>query len=209
MNKWNDFGIGTVPDAIQKEYMECIIHPPREQLFRAFETVPYNDVKAVILGQDPYHKRGQANGLAFSVNTGVPLPPSLKNIYKEMGNISTDGDLGYLAEQGVLLMNTVLSVRDGSANSHRGMGWEEVTDKAIAALNVRDKPLVFLLWGSNAREKQALITNPIHLVLTAPHPSPLSAHRGFFGCNHFVLANQFLEKTGQKPIMWIEKSCAV
>ncbi|MBR4150556.1 MAG: uracil-DNA glycosylase, partial [Firmicutes bacterium] len=167
----------------------------------------YSDVKVVILGQDPYHEPGQAHGMCFSVKPGVEVPPSLVNIYKEIHSdvgapIPKDGYLVRWADQGVLLLNTVLTVRAHQANSHKGKGWEQFTDRVIELLNGREQPIVFMLWGANARAKKALITNPRHLVLEAPHPSPLSAYNGFFGCRHFSKCNAFLEKNGMKPVEW-------
>ena len=164
-------------------------------------------VKVVILGQDPYHNNGQAHGLSFSVKPGVDIPPSLVNIYKELHDdlgcyIPNNGYLVKWAKQGVLLLNTVLTVRAHQANSHRGIGWEEFTDAAIRVLNAQDRPLVFLLWGRPAQNKKPMLTNPKHLILEAPHPSPLSAYRGFFGCRHFSQANEFLQSHGIKPIDW-------
>ncbi len=175
---------------LKHEYASGTVYPNMYNIFNALKITDYDAVKAVILGQDPYHGEGQAHGLSFSVQNGVALPPSLQNIYKEL---QTDlgippaktGDLTPWAKQGVLLLNTVLTVRGGIANSHKGKGWEEFTDRIITLLNEREKPMVFLLWGANARAKKALISNPSHLVLEAAHPSPLSAYNGFFGCRHF------------------------
>ena len=165
------------------------------------------DVKVVILGQDPYHNNGQAHGLSFSVKPGVDIPPSLVNIYKELHDdlgcyIPNNGYLVKWAEQGVLLLNTVLTVRAHQANSHRGIGWEEFTDAAIRVLNAQDRPIVFLLWGRPAQNKKPMLTNPNHLILEAPHPSPLSAYRGFFGCRHFSQTNEFLQFHELEPIDW-------
>ena len=167
----------------------------------------YSDVRAVILGQDPYHGAGQAHGMCFSVKKGTPLPPSLQNIFKELkADLGIDppnhGELTQWADNGVLLLNTVLTVREGQANSHRGMGWEHFTDRVIQLLNERQQPIVFLLWGGNARSKANLITNPQHLVLQCAHPSPLSAYNGFFGCRHFSKTNEFLTQHGMQPINW-------
>jgi uracil-DNA glycosylase len=205
---------------LKSEYGSHTIYPDMHDLFNALRYTAYQDVKAVILGQDPYHGPGQAHGLCFSVKPGIPVPPSLVNIFKELtheyparsaadGGISAgaaDGnrpftfpDNGYLvpwAERGVLLLNTVLTVREGQANSHKGKGWEQLTDRVIELLNKRDVPMVFMLWGANARAKKALITNPNHLILECPHPSPLSANSGFFGCGHFRKANDFLASHG-------------
>ena len=192
---------------LKQEYATATIYPPMDDIFQALRLTPYEKSNVVILGQDPYHGPGQAHGLAFSVRPGVPVPPSLKNIYKEL---STDlgctvPDHGYLvdwAKQGVLLLNTALTVRAGQANSHRGKGWEVLTDSIIRHLNLREQPVVFLLWGANARAKVPLITNPLHLVLCAPHPSPLSAFQGFFGCRHFSQTNAFLRQCGLSEIDW-------
>ncbi|MBR5155697.1 MAG: uracil-DNA glycosylase [Clostridia bacterium] len=192
---------------LAKEYGERTIFPDMFDIFNAFKYTSYSDVKAVIIGQDPYHGEGQAHGLCFSVKKGVAVPPSLKNMYKELAEdigfaSPTHGELVDWAKQGVLMLNTVLTVRSGEANSHKGMGWEEFTDRVIQLLNEREKPIVFLLWGGNARRKKELITNPNHKVLEAAHPSPLSAYNGFFGCRHFSKTNAFLRETGQKPIDW-------
>ena len=186
---------------ISEECKQGTIYPEKSQWFNAFRLTAYKDVKAVILGQDPYHGPNQAHGLAFSVPKGEPIPPSLKNIYKElqadMGNVPpSHGNLENWARQGILLLNTVLTVRAGQANSHRGKGWETFTDAVITYLNEREKPMVFLLWGNNAQQKESLITNSRHLILKAAHPSPLSANRGFLGCRHFSKAAHFLKKNG-------------
>ncbi len=188
---------------LKSEYRSQAIYPPMHDIFNALKQTPYEKVRAVILGQDPYHQPGQAHGLCFSVKKGVPPPPSLKNIYKELqaelGFVPPDhGDLTRWTEQGVLLLNTVLTVRDSAPTSHRGKGWELFTDRIIDLLNQRPDPMVFFLWGGHARAKKERITNPAHLVLEAAHPSPLSAHSGFFGCNHFKKANEFLKE----PIDW-------
>ncbi len=192
---------------LAKEYRERKIFPDMYDIFNALKYTSYSDVKAVIIGQDPYHGEGQAHGLCFSVKKGVPVPPSLKNMYKELaedtGFIPPDhGELIKWAKQGVLMLNAVLTVREGQANSHKGIGWEDFTDKVIELVNMRERPVVFLLWGGNARQKKALITNPNHLVLEAAHPSPLSAYNGFFGCRHFSKANEFLKSVGTSPIDW-------
>ena len=183
------------------------IYPPKQQVFSALKLTEFNQVKVVILGQDPYHGPNQANGLCFSVNPDQPLPPSLRNIFKELvSDIGcqqpADGDLSNWARQGVLLLNTVLTVEATKANSHKGCGWETFTDEVIQALNKASQPIVFLLWGSQAQAKSSLIKNPKHTILTAPHPSPLSAHRGFFGCKHFSKTNQILVGNDQTPIKW-------
>lgn len=192
---------------LKSEYSTYTIYPDMYDIFNALKLTPYNDVKAVILGQDPYHEPNQAHGLAFSVKDGVKLPPSLINIYKELNTdlglpIPENGDLTKWAKEGVLLLNTALTVRRGYANSHRGKGWEIFTDSIIKAMNEREKPVVFILWGANARAKTALITNPNHKILTCAHPSPLSAYNGFFGCKHFSKCNDFLKEKGITPIDW-------
>ncbi len=189
------------------EYRSRKIFPPMNDIFNALRYTSYSDVKAVILGQDPYHGEGQAHGLCFSVKKGTPPPPSLQNIFKEINSelgipIPNHGELTEWAKNGVLLMNTVLTVRESSPNSHRGQGWEIFTDRVIELLNQRETPIVFLLWGANARSKAKLITDPKHLILQCAHPSPLSAHNGFFGCGHFAKANEFLQKNGISPIDW-------
>ena len=192
---------------LKAEYNSYTIYPGMYDIFNSLKITSYNNVKAIILGQDPYHEPGQAHGLAFSVKDGIALPPSLKNIYKELNTdlglpIPEKGDLTKWAEQGVLLLNTALTVRRGQANSHRGKGWEIFTDRIIEIMNEREKPVVFILWGANARAKTALITNPVHKVLTCAHPSPLSAHNGFFGCRHFSKCNEFLKANGIEEIDW-------
>lgn len=192
---------------LKQEYSSRKIYPDMYNIFKAMQATPYNAVKVVILGQDPYHGAGQAHGLSFSVQPGVVPPPSLQNIFEELHRelgctVPNNGCLLPWAEQGVLLLNTVLTVRAGSANSHRGCGWETFTDRVIGALNEREKPIVFLLWGANARSKTALITNPVHHVLTAPHPSPFSASSGFFGCGHFKKTNELLAASGEEPVDW-------
>lgn len=192
---------------LKQEYSTRRIYPPMNDIFNALRRTSYSDVKAVILGQDPYHGAGQAHGMCFSVKKGTPPPPSLQNIFKELkSDLGIDppdhGELTAWADSGVLLLNTVLTVREGQANSHKGMGWEQFTDRIIELLNQREKPMVFLLWGGNARSKARLITNPNHLVLQCAHPSPLSAYNGFFGCRHFSKTNEFLEQHGIAPINW-------
>ena len=189
------------------EYRSQTIYPDMYDIFNALKNTAYNDVKAVILGQDPYHEPGQAHGLCFSVQKGVTKPPSLVNIFKEL-----ESDLGvkppnhgYLldwAKQGVLLLNTVLTVRRAEANSHKGKGWENFTDSVIKHLNERDKPMVFILWGANAKAKATLLTNPKHKIITGAHPSPLSAHNGFWGGKYFSKTNDFLVQSGETPINW-------
>lgn len=192
---------------VQKEYSTYVVYPPADEIFNAFHFTPLSKVKVVILGQDPYHNNGQAHGLCFSVKKGVETPPSLVNIYQELHDdlgcaIPEHGCLTKWAEQGVLMLNTVLTVRAHQANSHRGIGWEEFTDAAIMALNGQDRPIVFILWGSPAQQKARMLNNPKHLILKAPHPSPLSAFRGFFGSRPFSKTNAFLEEHGIEPIDW-------
>lgn len=192
---------------IREEYTSRQIFPDSQDIFNAFSLTPLSEVKVVILGQDPYHNVGQAHGLCFSVKPDVDIPPSLVNIYQELQSdlgcyIPDNGYLVKWAKQGVLLLNTVLTVRAHEANSHRGIGWEEFTDAAIRILNQQDRPMVFMLWGRPAQMKKSMLNNPNHLVLEAPHPSPLSAYRGFFGCRHFSRANAFLEDHGLAPIDW-------
>lgn len=192
---------------LKVEYSTRRIYPNMYDIFNSLKFTSYSDVKAVIIGQDPYHGAGQAHGLCFSVQKGTAIPPSLQNIYKEIYSDlgippANHGYLKKWADSGVLLMNTVLTVREGQANSHRGMGWEIFTDRVIELLNQRDKPIVFLLWGGNAKQKMRLITNPNHLILQAAHPSPLSAYNGFFGCRHFSKANEFLTANGMTPVDW-------
>ena len=189
------------------EYTTKTIYPNMYDIFNALHYTDYNDVKIVILGQDPYHGPNQAHGLSFSVQPGVKTPPSLINIYKELHDdlgcyIPNNGYLKKWADQGVLLLNTVLTVRAGQANSHKGMGWEHFTDEIIKILNDRADPIVFILWGNNAISKKSLITNPNHYILQSVHPSPLSATRGFFGSKHFSKANEFLKSKGKEPIDW-------
>lgn len=207
----------TLQEELQQEYMlklldfvkaereSYTVYPKEEDVFTAFGLTDYDKVKVVILGQDPYHKPNQAHGLAFSVLNGK-IPPSLRNIYKEMEEEGftpdKSGDLTYLAKQGVFLLNTVLTVREGEANSHAKKGWEKFTDRVIALLSQREEPIIFVLWGNPAQTKVNLIDEGKHVVITAPHPSPLSANRGFFGCNHFTMVNQALQELGHDPIVW-------
>ena len=192
---------------VLEEYRSRQIFPNPDDIFNAFHLTPLKDVKVVILGQDPYHNDGQAHGLCFSVKPDVEVPPSLVNIYKELQDdlgcrIPNNGYLVKWAKQGVLMLNTVLPVRAHQANSHRGIGWEQFTDAVIRAVDAQDRPIVFLLWGRPAQMKKSMLHNPKHLILEAPHPSPLSAYRGFFGCKHFSQTNAFLEKNGLAPIDW-------
>lgn len=192
---------------LKEEYSRHTVYPEMHNIFNALKAAPYDQVKAVILGQDPYHEPGQAHGLCFSVQKGVPQPPSLVNIFKEMkadlGITPPDhGCLTDWAEQGVLLLNAVLTVRAHEANSHKGKGWEIFTDRVIELLNEREKPIVFILWGANAKAKEKLITNPQHLIITGAHPSPLSAHNGFWGGKYFSRTNEFLIEKGIEPINW-------
>lgn len=190
-----------------EEYRTRTIYPNMYDIFNALHYTDYDDVKVVILGQDPYHGPNQAHGLSFSVKPGVKAPPSLMNIYKELHTdldcyIPNNGYLKKWADQGVLLLNTVLTVRQGEANSHKNKGWEHFTDAVISAINNREKPVVFILWGNNAISKKKLITNPIHKIIQSVHPSPLSANRGFFGSKPFSQANDFLKSIEQEPIDW-------
>lgn len=192
---------------LKSEYFSKKIYPPMNDIFNALKYTSYENTRVVILGQDPYHGQGQAHGLCFSVKEGTPHPPSLQNIFKELKNElgiepPKSGELVGFARQGVLLLNTTLTVREASPQSHKGRGWEKLTDKIISLINDKETPVVFMLWGGNARAKKSLITNPKHLVLECAHPSPLSAWNGFFGCNHFVLSNEFLKANGQAQIDW-------
>lgn len=192
---------------VKQEYNTTQVFPPSDDIFNAFHLTPLNQVKVVIIGQDPYHEPGQAHGLCFSVKPGVDIPPSLMNIYKELQDdcgcyIPDNGYLVKWAEQGVLLLNTVLTVRAHRANSHQGQGWEEFTNAAIRVLNTQDRPIVFILWGKPAQMKKSMLNNPHHLILEAPHPSPLSAYRGFFGSRPFSKTNAFLQSNGVEPIDW-------
>lgn len=194
---------------VQKRRAEVRVFPEEKNVFNALELTPFESVKVVILGQDPYHGFGQAHGLSFSVQKGIPLPPSLKNIYKELqedigGELPTEGDLSHWAKQGVLLLNTVLTVEEGNANSHKGKGWERLTNRLIESLNELKHPVIFILWGKPAQDKEKLIINPNHVILKAPHPSPLSAYRGFFGSKPFSRVNGILIQQGQTPIRWTE-----
>lgn len=192
---------------LKNEYFSRKIFPPMNDIYNALKYTSYAETRVVILGQDPYHAEGQAHGLCFSVRPGVTQPPSLKNIFKELSSeygfkAPESGELTGWARQGVLLLNTTLTVREASPASHKGHGWEILTDKIISLINEKDKPVVFMLWGSNARAKRSLIKNKNHLVLECAHPSPLSAYNGFFGCGHFKAANEFIIKNGLVPIDW-------
>ena len=193
---------------VREEYSRTVVYPPAEDIFNAFHFTPLSEVKVLLLGQDPYHNVNQAHGLSFSVlPEQKEIPPSLQNIYKELHDdlgcyIPNNGYLVKWAKQGVLMLNTVLTVRAHQANSHRGIGWEQFTDAVIRAVDAQDRPIVFLLWGRPAQMKKSMLHNPKHLILEAPHPSPLSAYRGFFGCKHFSQTNAFLEKNGIEPIDW-------
>lgn len=205
--EWEAPYFQTLIQFVAGRYRNATIYPPGSKIFAAFDSCPFDDVKVVILGQDPYHGPGQANGLCFSVNPGIDIPPSLQNIFKEIhadtgAPIPADGDLTRWARQGVLLLNATLTVEAHQAGSHQGKGWETFTDHAIEALSRDRDNLVFILWGSYAKSKAPLIDKSRHLVLTSPHPSPLSAHRGFFGNHHFSLANDYLSRHGKTPVMW-------
>lgn len=192
---------------LKSEYSRYTVFPPMHDIFNALRYADYDNIKAVIIGQDPYHQPNQAHGLAFSVKKGVKIPPSLLNMYKELHDelglyIPNNGYLEKWAKQGVMLLNASLTVRDGLANSHRNKGWEQFTNRIVECLNERKEPVIFMLWGNNAKEKMQVITNPEHKILTAAHPSPLSASRGFFGCGHFKTANRLLTSMGKEPIDW-------
>lgn len=196
-----------IMEFIDEEYSSKTVYPPKDEIFNAFKFTPSSEVKVVILGQDPYHEEGQAHGLAFSTPEGRAIPRSLKNIFKEIEDeynypIPDSGCLEKWAKQGVFLLNTVLTVREGEANSHSDCGWQTFTDNVIKALNEQPQPIVFLLWGKQAEKKMKLLENPNHLVLVTSHPSPFSARRGFFGCNHFRLANEYLRKNDIEEIDW-------
>ncbi|MBU0577496.1 uracil-DNA glycosylase [Patescibacteria group bacterium] len=193
---------------VREEYGVKKVFPPPKDIFKAFDLCPFDKVKVVMLGQDPYHGPGQAHGLCFSVNQGVPMPPSLVNIYKEIqsdvgGEIPKHGNLEHWAEQGVFLLNAILSVVAGMPTSHQNKGWETFTDEVIRLISEKKEHVVFMLWGAYAQSKEWMIDDSKHLVLKAPHPSPLSAHRGFFGCKHFSKANKYLRENGLKEIEWI------
>jgi len=192
---------------LAEEYENYIIHPSKDEIFSALQATSYENTRVVIFGQDPYHGENQAHGMSFSVKVGVDIPPSLRNMYKELNQelgcyIPNHGCLEKWAKQGVLLLNASLTVRDGEANSHKGKGWEKVTDKITELLNERNEPVIFILWGNDAKKKEELITNPQHIILSAAHPSPLSASRGFFGCGHFKKVNTMLKAMNQPEIDW-------
>ena len=214
-NEWDDILKGEfekeyylkLRDFLKYEYSHYRIYPNMYNIFNSLKYTSYNDVKAVIHGQDPYHQPGQAHGLCFSVQKGTPIPPSLQNIYKELQSDlgippASHGELISWAQNGVLLMNTVLTVRESCPNSHKNQGWEIFTDRVIELLNEREKPVVFILWGTNARSKTKIITNSNHLILQSAHPSPLSAYNGFFGNRHFSKTNDFLTAHGIEPVDW-------
>lgn len=207
--EWNKPYFEELTRRVKAEYARTTVYPPAREIFAAFDACPFEGVRVVILGQDPYHGEGQANGLCFSVAPGVALPPSLINIFKEIqsdlgvaGPLPASGDLSGWARQGVLLLNSTLTVEAHRAGSHQGMGWEQLTDAAISQLNEKRENIVFMLWGSYAIRKGAYIDRNRHLVLTSPHPSPLSAHRGFFGNHHFSQANSYLAAHGKQPVDW-------
>lgn len=206
-DEWGKDYYRALREFLKREYATQTVYPNMHHIFNALKYTAFADVKVVIIGQDPYHGPGQAHGLCFSVQEGVEPPPSLKNIFKELSTdvgkpVPSSGDLTAWARQGVLLLNTVLTVRQGQPTSHQGQGWEPFTDRVISELNNKQTPMVFLLWGAHAQRKAQLITNPIHYKLATVHPSPLSAHRGFFGCRHFSKANALLERHGMSPIEW-------
>lgn len=206
-NEWNKDYFIKLTEFVRNEYSTGQVFPPGKEIFAAFDATPFEDVKVVIIGQDPYHDVNQANGLCFSVRDGIPFPPSLLNIFKEIQDdlgtpIPQSGDLSRWAKQGVLLLNSTLTVRAHSAGSHQNKGWEQFTDEVILQLAQQKENLVFILWGSYAIKKGAFINRMKHLVLTSPHPSPLSAYRGFFGNKHFSQANNYLIKHGKTPITW-------
>jgi uracil-DNA glycosylase len=206
-DEWNKDYFVNLTHFVRNEYATSQVFPPGREIFAAFDATPFDKVKVVIIGQDPYHDVNQANGLCFSVRDGIPFPPSLLNIFKEIENdlgtpIPASGDLSRWAHQGVLLLNSTLTVRAHSAGSHQNKGWEQFTDEVILQLAQRKENLVFILWGAYAIKKGAFINRMKHLVLTSPHPSPLSAYRGFFGNKHFSLTNEYLIKHGKQPIEW-------
>lgn len=206
-DEWEKPYYKTLHEFLKKEYSSATVYPDMYDIFNALKYTSFADTRVVIIGQDPYHGRGQAHGLCFSVKKGVSLPPSLVNIYKEISDdlgvtMPSHGELTGLAKQGVLLLNTLLTVREGQPNSHKDKGWEHFTDRIISELNRKEQPVVFLLWGANAEKKARIITNPRHYKLITVHPSPLSAYRGFFGCRHFSKANALLKENGLSQIKW-------
>ncbi|MBP3627683.1 MAG: uracil-DNA glycosylase [Clostridia bacterium] len=206
-DEWEKSYYQELREFLKAEYKEQKIYPNMHDIFNSLRYTSFKDTKVVIIGQDPYHGEGQAHGLCFSVKKGVTPPPSLKNIYKELNSdigmpIPSHGELTHWAKQGILLLNTVLTVREGQPNSHKGMGWEIFTDRIISELNRKEEPIIFLLWGANAEKKAQIITNPLHKKLITVHPSPLSASRGFMGCKHFSKTNELLMQFGMEPINW-------
>ena len=204
---WDSDGFKKFYSLVENEYQTKTIFPPKDHIFNALKLTPYKNVKVVIVGQDPYHGEGEAHGLSFSVQKGIKVPPSLKNIYKELYddlgiNPNPEGDLTKWAHQGVLLLNAVLTVEKDKPASHRNLGWERLTDYIIKSLNQKEEPVVFILWGNFAKEKKALITNPKHYIITSPHPSPFSANSGFFGSKPFSKTNKFLIENNIEPINW-------
>lgn len=208
-DEWQKPYYAKLHEFLKSEYSTTRVYPDMYDIYNALKYTSFADTRVVIIGQDPYHGRGQAHGLCFSVKKGVPLPPSLVNIYKEISDdlgvtMPAHGELTGWARQGVLLLNTVLTVREGQPNSHKDKGWEQFTDRVISELNRKETPIVFLLWGANAEKKARIITNPLHKKLITVHPSPLSAYRGFFGCRHFSATNKILTENGSSPIKWDE-----
>ncbi len=208
-DEWQKPYYAKLHEFLKSEYSTTRVYPDMYDIYNALKYTSFADTRVVIIGQDPYHGRGQAHGLCFSVKKGVPLPPSLVNIYKEISDdlgvtMPEHGELTGWARQGVLLLNTVLTVREGQPNSHKDKGWEQFTDRVISELNRKETPVVFLLWGANAEKKARIITNPLHKKLITVHPSPLSAYRGFFGCRHFSATNRILTENGLSPIKWDE-----
>lgn len=204
---WNSEGFKKFYNVVENEYNEKVVFPPKEDIFRALKLTPYDKVKVVIVGQDPYHGEREANGLSFSVHPGIKIPPSLQNIYKELHNdlgfsVPNNGDLTKWANEGVLMLNAILTVEKDKPASHHNLGWELFTDYVIKIINLKDEPVVFILWGNFAKEKSALITNPKHFIISSPHPSPFSANRGFFGSKPFSKTNDFLVRNRIKPIDW-------
>lgn len=204
---WDSSGFKKFYNLVENEYNNKIIYPPKEDIFRALKLTTFSNLKVVIVGQDPYHGEREANGLSFSVHPGIKVPPSLQNIYKELRDdlgciIPSNGDLTKWATEGVLMLNAVLTVEKDKPASHRKLGWELFTDYVIKLINLKEEPVVFILWGNFAKEKRALITNPKHFIITSPHPSPFSANKGFFGSKPFSKTNKFLTDNQIKPIDW-------